>query len=814
MSAWRSRLRWLLAVLGGLLLIVLVALFWGWRQMRASLPPLDGEVAVAGLSAPVKIERDTLGVPTITGANRADVARALGFLHAQDRFFQMDLLRRRGAGELSELFGSAALGIDRESRLHGFRRTATQVVAAATPTERAVLAAYTAGVNTGLTSLRQIPWEYLVIRTAPQAWRDEDTLLCFYAMWFDLQDYRGSFERNRAALRTALGSAGLEFLAPRGNSWDAALDGSKFDPPPRPPLRIKAPAAAPAGLAAFPLQEKKVVGSNSFALAGAHTATGAALVANDMHLDHALPQIWYRAVLQWTDAAGPHRLVGVTLPGTPFITVGSNGRVAWGFTDAYVDTTDVITLATETTANLFYQTPEGWKPMERRTEEIKVKGEKPETFTALWTQWGPVIEEPKNGGGLVLRWTAHDPEATNLHFMDIEMARTADEAVAIAHQAGIPNENMLIGDADGRIAWTIIGRVPRRVGYDGRVPVSWGFGDRRWDGYLSPSEIPVIIRPGGSPAGLSAEALAKVEASAKEGALWSGNNRAVGGDAYAKLGDSGYDDGARAGQIRDDLRALVASGRKAVPADLLAIQLDDRAVFLERWQKLLLAVLTDDAVSGHKSRADLREAVRTWTGRASTDSVSYRAVRAFRLQTAMLAFAPLVEPVQGEYAAFGWRHLPYEDGLWQLVHERPEKLLNPAHASWDALLLAAADIVSAEAEKAGGLARFTWGERNVLAIQHPFGRFLPKPIARLLDMPPDAMAGDSDMPRVQGPRFGQSERLVVSPGHEDQAIFNMPGGQSGHPMSPFYRAGHDAWVKGEPTPLLPGKTEHTLVLRP
>lgn len=795
MPAWRSRLRWLLAVLGGLLLIVVVALLWGWRQMRASLPPLDGEMTVTGLAAPVKIERDALGVPTLTGANRADVARALGFLHAQDRFFQMDLLRRRGAGELSELFGPAAVGLDREARIHGFRRTAAQVVAAATPAQRAILASYTAGVNAGLTALAQVPWEYLVIRTTPQPWREEDSILCAYAMWFDLQDYRGSFERNRAALRSALGSAALEFLAPRGNSWDAALDGSKFDPAPLPPLRFKAPAAAPAGLAAIPPPEKKVVGSNAFVLAGPHTATGAALLASDMHLDHGVPQIWYRAVLQWNDASRPRRVVGVTLPGWPSMVVGSNGRVAWGFTDAYVDTTDVITLATETTANLFYQTPEGWKPMEKREEVIQVKGEKPVKFTALWTQWGPVIEEPKEGGGLVLRWTAHDPEATNLEFIDMETAPTAAAAVAIAHRASFANENIIIGDGEGRIAWTILGRVPRRIGYDGRVPVSWGFGDRRWDGFLQPAEIPVIVNPAG-------------------GALWSGNNRALGGEAYAKLGDSGYDEGARGGQIRDGLHALAASGRKAVPADLLAIQLDDRAVFLERWQKLLLAVLTDEAVAAKQSRADLREAVRAWTGRASTDSVSYRAVRTFRLHAATIALAPLVEQVQAEYAAFGWRSLPYEDALWKLVNERPEKMLNPAHASWDALLLAAADHVSADAEKAGGLARFTWGQRNVLAMQHPFGRFLPKPIARWLDMPPAAMAGDNDMPRVQGPRFGQSQRLVVSPGHEDQAIFHMPGGQSGHPMSPFYRAGHDAWVKGEATPLLPGATLHTLVLKP
>ncbi len=795
MSAWRSRLRWLSAVLGGLALLVAAAVAWGWWQLRGSLPPLDGEQAVAGLRAPVTITRDGAGVPTLTGSTRLDVARATGYLHAQDRFFQMDLLRRRGAGELAELFGTVAVDLDKSARLHGFRRTARQVVADAEPAERAVLQAYTQGANAGLAALGHVPWEYLVLRTPPQPWREEDSLLCVYAMWFDLQDSQGSFELSRDALRVALGTAAMDFLAPRGNSWDAALDGSTFAPVPPPALHFEAPPPA-AGLAALEPAGKQVVGSNAFALGGAHTKTGAALVANDMHLNLGVPHVWYRAVFQWTDATGPRRVVGVTLPGLPFMVVGSNGRVAWGFTDAYVDTADVITLATETTANSFYQTPDGWKEIEDRPEELRVKGEKPVSFIARWTKWGPVIRGPKDGHGLVLRWTAHDAEATNLHFLDMENTRTTADGVAVAHRASFPNENIIIGDAAGDIAWTIIGRVPRRVGYDGRLPVSWGYGDRRWDGYLKPEEIPVISNP-------------------QEGALWTGNNRAVGGGAYAKLGDSGYDDGARGGQIRDDLRTLIAAGQKAVPGDLLAIQLDDRALFLDRWQKFLLEVLDEKAVGRNPARAALRDVVRTWSGHAGIDSVAYRVVRAFRLHVAERAFAPFAELVQQEYPAFNWRSFRYEDALWLLVHERPAKLLNPNQPSWTALLLAAADDVTADVAKTGGpLAHYTWGARNTLAMQHPFSRFLPKSVARLLDMPAARLPGDADMPRVLNPRFGQSERLVVSPGHEEEAIFEMPGGQSGHPLSPFYRAGHEAWATGAATPLLPGPAQHTLTLKP
>ncbi|MDB6115170.1 MAG: quiP [Lacunisphaera sp.] len=809
MSALKSRLRWILGALGVLGLVVAAAVGWGWWQMRRSLAQLDGERALAGLSAPVKVDRDASGVPTITGATRNDVARATGFIHAQDRFFQMDLLRRRGAGELSELFGKAALELDKGARLHGFRRLAAQVVAQCTPDELALLQAYTAGVNAGLAALAQRPWEYLVIRTAPQPWREEDSILCVYAMWFDLQDYKGTFELNRDAVRRSLGIGSLDFLAPRGNSWDAALDDSKFPPAPLPNIRFKASgiekvgAVAPNGLDLKALEGKRpepasrlLKGSNAFALAGAHTATGAALLANDMHLDLNVPHIWYRAVLQWSDAAGPHRVVGVTLPGVPLTVVGSNGRVAWGFTDAYVDTTDIILTETDNIAQAAYRTPAGWKDIQERKEEIKVKGGASVPFVARWTEWGPIIANVDEVSCLVLRWTAHDASATNLHLIEMETVRTAAAATDLAHRACFANENMLIADADGNIAWTILGKIPRRIGYDGRLPVSWAYADRRWDGWLNPEEIPVVSNPPG-------------------GALWSGNNRALGGDGYAKLGDSGYDDGPRGGQIRDGLRGIIAAGKKAAPADLFAIELDDRAVFVERWQKFLLEVLNDEAVAGNKSRAELRDAARQWSGHAAIDSVAYRIVKGFRGHLAERAFAPFIDQATASYPQFNFRNFIFEDSLWQLVHEQPERLLGSAQPSWKALVLAAADDVTADAATAGvPIARFTWGARNTLAMQHPFGRFLPKFIAQCLDMPAAQLPGDSDMPRVQGARFGQSERFVVSPGHEDQGIFEMPGGQSGHPLSPFYRAGHEAWAKGEPAPLLPGPVQHTLTLKP
>jgi penicillin amidase len=542
--------------------------------------------------------------------------------------------------------------------------------------------------------------------------------------------------------------------------------------------------------------EALFIGSNSFAVAGTHSGSGSALLANDMHLTLSMPHIWYRAVLQWTDAAGTaHRVVGVTLPGAPALVAGSNGQVAWGYTNANVDTMDVVLVEAETIAQLFYRTTHGFTEIEERKDLIKVKGAGAVPFTAQWTEWGPILSSPGKGRYLALRWSAHDPAATNLDMLDLETAATTAEAMAIAHHLGMPNQNLLAADRAGAIAWTVTGKIPRRIGYDGRFPVSWGYGDRKWDGWLNPDEIPVVSNP-------------------PEGLLWTANQRLVGGEAYAKLGDSGYDDGPRGGQIRDDLRRLVA-GKKATPADLLAIQLDDRAVFLERWQNFLLATLTDDAVAARGARGELREAVRQWNGHASPDSAAYRIVRAWRFKVAEWAFSPFAERAGEAYPGFSYSIFQFDDALWRLTHDQPDRLLNPAHSSWKELLLAAADDVLVEIDQAGVTpARFTWGSYNLLRMRHPFSRFLPGLLARCLDMPAQPLPGGSDMPRVQSPTQGASERLVVSPGHEAEGIFHMPGGQSGHPLSPYYRAGHEAWVKGESTPLLPGPAQHTLVLKP
>jgi penicillin amidase len=792
---WRRRLRVLGIALGCAVLVLLVAALVVRARLRASLPQVDGQAALPGLGAAVTVQRDALGVPTIRGQGRLDVARATGFVHAQDRFFQMDLTRRQAAGELAAIVGAALVETDQRMRVHRFRDVARRVAAGAAADERAVIEAYTAGVNAGLRALGAPPVEYLLLRTTPEPWRPEDTVLVLLAMFNTLQAETWRIEGALGAMADTLPAPLVDLLAPRGTDWDTPLVGGPLPTPPLPGPDVidlrrgpPAPASAPATLPA----ETPPQGSNNWAVAGGLTTHGGAIVANDMHLQIMVPNTWYRASLEWGSGAGARRVTGVTLPGTPAVVVGSTGRVAWAFTNSYGDWADLVLVETERRDPQTYRTPAGPKPLVRHLERIAVRGAPERTLEVQETIWGPIVARDHRGRAYALRWAAHDPAAVNLKLLGLEEADGLERALAVAAESGIPAQNFVCGDASGRIGWTIAGRMPRRVGFEGRFPTSWADGTRRWDGWLAPAEYPRVVDPAG-------------------GRLWTANARVVDGEMLAKVGDGGYHVAVRARAIRD---ALLARPRFA-ERDMLPIHLDDRALFLRRWRQLALDTLTDAAVAGQPARTELRRLLReSWTDRASVDSVGYRVARDFRGRVQTKAIGPLVQPCKTAEPRFELRALnQIEGGLWRLVSERPPHLLSPRYQSWDALLLEALDDTIAQLGKRGPLAQRTWGERNMARIQHPFSLSRPW-LGRWLDMPREPLPGDSYTVRAQTPAHGASERLAVSPGHEADGYFHMPGGQSGHPLSPYYRAGHEAWVKGEPLPFLPGPARHTLTLTP
>jgi penicillin amidase len=818
-------LKWFKRIGLTILVLAIAATLGSWWLLRGSLPVLDGDVTLAGLSAPVKIQRDHLGVVTIDAANETDAMRALGYVHAQERYFEMDLMRRTAAGELAELFGPIALEVDRKHRIHRMRARVTQHLAKIAGDQLPQLRAYTDGVNAGLAGLRTRPWPYLLLRQSPRSWQMADSALAGYAMYFDLQDSDGGRELALWRIRQHLPPALYALLTHDGSSWDAPLLGdargdaalpgaeqldlrklpmperSSLEDPQVAALTPPSPAGRERGIGGPPAATDLFPGSNNFAVSGALTRDGRAIVADDMHLGLRAPGIWFRARLRYPDQRAPGGRVdvqGFTLPGLPLVIVGSNGHVAWAFTNSYADTTDWARVVP--CAGVGRQAP--CTPVTTHRETIRVAGRNAATLEVEDTAWGPILEREPDGTALALRWTAHLPGSINFGLGDIARAGDLAQALAGADQAAIPTQNMIIADSAGRIAWRLLGPLPQRVGGCSAQHLVENTATQATTDPPAPMRGPCrpwTISTAGSP----------LDADPANARLWTANTRVVDAGGLQRLGDAGYDLGARARQIRDDLLAK----RVFTERDLLQIQLDDRALFLQRWWQLL----RDQAGTAKSPALEmLADASKDWSGRASADSSGYRIVRAWRLAVLSRIKDGLTAPAQAELGdAFEMPKLPQFEGVaWPLLMQRPRNLLPRRFASWDALLDDAAREVRDGLSAQGPLAERNWGERNTAHICHPLADAIPLLGRRFLCMPPDQLDGDSNMPRVTAPSFGASERMVVSPGHEADGIVHMPGGQSGHPLSPFWGAGHEDWVHGRATPFLPGKTEYTLTLKP
>ena len=779
-------LAWILGTLATLAVVVVGA---AWLTLRASLPRIEGEARLAGLGAAVVIERDAAGVPVIRGATRADVARATGYIHAQDRLFQMDLLRRTGAGELAALLGAGLLDADRAIRPHQFRARAREALAALDAADRALLEAYAEGVNAGAASLRARPFEYWLLGQAPVPWHAEDSMLVVYAMWIDLQGLTDADEQQRGRLASVLPDAAYRLLVEPDASSEAPLDGSRLPEVPLPTpdefdLRTF-------DRTLFETAAEKVAqerdspkrGSNNWAVAGSRAADGGALVANDMHLGLRVPNIWYRVRL--VVAGGGTDASGVSLPGVPAIIAGSNGRVAWGFTNSYGDFQDLIRLEPGSEPET-YLTAGGPRAFEVDEEILEVAGGEPVELSVRRTIWGPVIGDDGAGHELALAWTAHRAGATDMALLGLERARDLDQAASAIGGAGMPGQNVMIADSAGRIGWVLSGRLPRRQGIDALRPSPWHADGAGWDGWLPREESPRLLDP-------------------PQGYAWSANARVVGGEAFAWIGDGDYAAAARARQIRGRLAAL----ERATPADLLDIQLDDRADYVARWQPLFLRALE------RAGEAEAARLVGGWSGHASIDDAGYRLVRVFERKVSARAFRMIAAPAIARWPDYDW-HAPerFTDVAWRLVGTRPPNLVDPRFADWDAWLAdVARDAVADLPAHCESLADCRWGAVNTARIQHPISEAVPA-LAGFLDMPAEPLPGDWSVPRVQSPGFGASERFGVSPGREAAGYFHMPGGASGHPLSPFFRAGHADWAAGRSTPFLPGPARHVLRLLP
>jgi penicillin amidase len=770
MLSWMSRLLALSAVLVLAVGSSAVLLLW------ASLPLQEGSLKLDGLEAPVEVLRDADGVATISAANRMDAARATGFLHGQERFFQMDLARRGGAGELAALLGPRALPVDRQRRIFGLREVARRQLQRLPRDEQDMLFAYADGVNAGLDALYAHPFEYLLLRQTPERWRAEDALLVAGAMYFMLTDARASHALQRAQLLEAGGEALHDYLLPAATPWDAPLQGEAAALPEPPTAEALDLRAMPEALfEGTPARTRRIsgLGSNAFAVAGSRTASGAALVAGDMHLGLSLPNTWYRLRLR-VDGAEARDVTGVTLPGLPLIISGSNGRVAWAFTNSYGIWSERV------------RVPES--AVREREVTLAVAGGEDAGMRLRESELGPVVPGLRDGEWHALRWLPARPGAANLDLLDMEKATDVASALDVLNGASIPPQSAVVGDADGRIAWTIAGRIPARGGSAAQLPRAPEAVDG-WTGWLDDAAYPRIVDP-------------------EEGHLVVANARQLTGEALALIGDGGTALSARQRRLHE----LVAAAEAIDAEGALAIQRDLRSDWLDAWAAELERLLATSAASARADIDALRALMADWRPEARVDNRAYSLVRRWQTVVHDRVMHALGAPVRAEFPGFVLDAFPVSQAaVLDLVQRRPRHLLDPRYDSWPEFLLAALEAALDPAAEAAPVR--PWGAYNRLRMRHPLSDALPG-LGRLLDMPVESLPGDADVVRVQGPSFGASQRMAIPVGAEGAAIFHMPGGQSGHPASAHYRAGHADWAAARAAPLLPGRAVSRLELRP
>ncbi|ULA69326.1 MAG: Peptidase S45 [Nitrospira sp.] len=766
-----------------------------WLLCYASLPVRDGALQLSGLQGRVAVAFDEYGVPSLTAESRLDAFRVLGYVTAQDRLFQMDLLRRSSAGRLAEILGEQAVPLDVRQRRLGFSSVAEQVVRRLPDDQSAVLEAYADGVNSFLTHMTMPPFEFLLLGYQPSRWEPTDSVLVVLAM-FQMLNGSEDDERMRTVMTASLPAEVTAFLLPPLDAYTAQVlrGGSSRQIPAPVPVEALAALRRPGTYSrslhmSMVPHRKREIGSNAWVVGRGKTADGRAILANDMHLDVGVPNIWYRVQMRYSQV----ELTGVVVPGIPIVIAGSNGSLSWGLTNVEGDFLDLVRLEINPHNPDEYATVDGWERFTVRKERIAVNGASERIVEIRGTRWGPVTEGPLMGQSMALHWTALDPEAVDLGLLRMDQARSVQDGIAVVTRAGAPPSNVLLADDEGHIAWTYMGKIPVRRGLDGSVSLSWADGRTGWNGYIPSDELPRSIDP-------------------PSGFLVSANQRMT-DETYPHVIGHAFAGGYRAFRITERLRAM----ERIREQDLMTVQLDTTTQLYDFYRELLQRLLSVEVIAQRKELADVRQAVDAWNGRADSDSRGLALLVAFRRNLAASVFAPFLQGCREKEAAFvfdGDLDTPLRS---LLTEQAPGTLPDPVRFSdWKGFLLEELS-KTVDALKADyGLSRvdgLAWGTVNHVRMVHPLSEAIPV-VGQWLNMPDDPASGCGPCVRVLSGSLTASERMVVSPRHHAEALFHMPGGQSGHPLSPHYRDQQQNWSQGRSTSLVAGKPMHTLTFTP
>lgn len=800
-------MKWLRRTATVVLLLVLAAGAALWLYAKRTLPQTEGSIAVPGATAELRIERDTNGIPTIRAASLEDALFGLGFVHAQDRLWQLETHRRIGSGRLAEAFGEAALDSDRFLRALGVKRAAAAQWARTQGEARAMVLAYTAGINAYLqTSLRARPPEYVVLGLQPEPWTPEDSLAWAVMMAWDL-GANWSTELSRMRLSLKLPVARINELMPPypGDKPFVQTDyGALYRE-----LRVDAKLGQQA-LRDAPESGIEGAGSNNWVLAGSRTTTGRPLLANDPHLKLSAPALWYFARIE----APGVKVAGATMPGLPGVVLGQNEHVAWGFTNTGPDVQDLYLERIKPDDPAQYQTPDGWAAFERFDDVIKVRGGADVPITVRATRHGPVISDAgrvaegvigpaaKPTYALAMRWTALDPDVgTIAAALGFNRARSVDEFIAASAAYTVPMQNMVVADRAGHIGFVAAGRVPLRKPENdlkGQVPAPGWDARYDWAGTLPAGDTPREIDP---PSGYIATA-----------------NQRIHAVEYPHYLTSEWALPYRHQRIEQ----LLAARDKHSLDDLRTMQSDELSL-----ATLKLLPWLQKARSTHSLAAAAQQQLAGFDGVMAADEAAPLIFWSWARHLSEGLFADEMGDALWERSSRSFRDamegvLERNDGWW--CDDKRTPAAEDCAQQIDAAFTKA--LAELQARHGGDVAAWQWGRAHVARSEHrPFSQV--KPLARWFELRAP-VGGDTytvnvgrvglKPDRTTGELYldehGPSLRALYDLGDPSQSRVMHSSGQSGIVFSPLYASFVERWTKVQDVPLWGAPAQQVLVLMP
>ncbi len=770
-----------------------------YRVVRSALPQLDGNVTLEAIHAPVSVVRDPQGVPHITASTLEDLFLAQGYVTAQDRLWQMDLTRRFAAGETSEILPQASgaatgrnrtasraavavtwLEHDRQQRILRLKTVAYKVAEKLPARDRGFFEAYAKGINAYIEQHRDsLPIEFRVLHYTPKPWTVGDSILVGLSMSQLLNPQYG-MEYWREKIGARLSPELMADLYPV-SSWrdrppaSAAEDGAPTLSVPEPPETPEQQSSDRRSGRGHAFQssnlesgrecEACLPGSNNWVVSGAHTVSGKPLLSNDMHLGHQLPGVWYEVQLH----SGDFNVAGVSLPGVPFVVVGHNQRIAWGFTNLNPDVQDLF--IEEFNSSGEYQTPTGWRKPEIDHQIIRVKGQPDVPVDVLVTRHGPVITDllPGESRKIALQWIIYDDQNIGIPFFDVNAAQNWEQFRHAFSQHSTPSQNVVYADVDGHIGYQPIGRVPIRASGDGTLPVSGADGKHDWTGYIPFDELPSLYDP---PSGIIATA-----------------NSRITPDGYKPLLATQWYPPYRAVRI---YQVLETSKKKFSAADMLALQTDITSEYDRFFADRFVYAIDHSTKASAKAR-EAANLMRGFDGRMKADSVAPTIERRART---MLWKKLLQAKLDTDWDMYTWSESAV--ALENIVQKQPERWLPSGYENFNDLLTAAVEEALKDAPS--DLKSWKYGNEYPVDINHPIFGGIPI-LNRWTGPGKHPQAGGDFTVKQVGRRFGPSERMTIDFSDLDKSTLNIVIGQSGQLLSPYYMDQWDAWFNNKTFPL-------------